>query len=173
MTTKQEMVGKVYGLWKVLSLDLVTKARSNREYPNVNCVCRCGTPRSVNAMTLKRGKSVSCGCHRAAVLSALRTTHGQSIHRGRHGNTKEYRAWVNIKTRCYNPAGTDYHIYGGIGVTMCREWRRSFDAFFAYLGRAPSPAHSVDRIDPYGNYEPGNVRWATAKEQANNKRAKV
>jgi hypothetical protein len=72
-------------------------------------------------------------------------------------------------TRCENPNNRDWKLYGGRGVKVCESWRVSFEAFFADMGN-PLTGLSLDRIDPYGNYEPGNCRWATAKEQRNNQR---
>ncbi len=73
-----------------------------------------------------------------------------------------------MKGRCSNPNNPDYRYYGARGITYCEEWE-SFEEFFADMGHRP-PGTSLDRIDPNGNYEPGNCRWATAKQQANNKR---
>ncbi len=83
---------------------------------------------------------------------------------------KEKRAWVGMQQRCYNPNSKAYKSYGGKGVTVCQRWRNSFADFLADMGAAPSSDHSVDRIDPAGNYEPGNVRWATVDVQWGNTR---
>ena len=92
--------------------------------------------------------------------------------RERHGmdRTPEHCAWVSMKQRCTNPKKREYEHYGGRGIKVCDEWMRSFLAFFAYVGPRPSAKHSLDRIDVNGNYEPGNVRWATQQEQADNTR---
>src|SRR4051812_27100935 len=79
--------------------------------------------------------------------------------------SKEYRAWANMLTRCYNPKYVNFHRYGGRGVRVCERWRLSFDAFLADVGPATSPQHTLDRFpDRSGHYEPGNVRWATKQE---------
>ena len=85
-------------------------------------------------------------------------------------NTPEYRTWAGMKNRCLNPNNPRYKSYGGRGISVCSEWIESFSAFLSHVGLKPSPLHSIDRINNDGNYEPGNVRWATAKEQARNTR---
>lgn len=85
----------------------------------------------------------------------------------------EYKCWLNIKLRCRNPKIKQYDKYGGRGIDICEEWFNSFKSFFDHIGKRPSRKHSVDRINNDGNYEPGNVRWATVKEQANNRSSNV
>ena len=84
--------------------------------------------------------------------------------------TKEYRAWVEMKRRCYNSNRPNYKLYGARGITVCDRWRNSFSLFLTDMGFAPSKLHTLDRIDTNGHYEPSNVRWATAQEQSNNTR---
>lgn len=94
----------------------------------------------------------------------------------RHGGAKnghetgEYKVWAGIKRRCFNANDSSFENYGGRGITMNPTWRISFAAFLRDVGERPSSRHSLDRINPNGNYEPGNVRWATPKEQQNNRR---
>lgn len=80
----------------------------------------------------------------------------------------EYRAWINMKSRCNTPSSTGFERYGGRGIAVCPEWDASFEAFYADLGPRPAPGYTVDRIDSNGNYEPGNCRWATRKMQSRN-----
>lgn len=83
--------------------------------------------------------------------------------------TTEYVIWQHMRYRCHNPKNYSYKWYGGRGVVVCDEWRYSFNSFLNCVGKRPTKKHSLDRINHNGNYEPGNVRWATSKQQANNK----
>ena len=75
-----------------------------------------------------------------------------------------------MKNRCLNPKYEQPQYYKDLGVTVCQSWIESFPAFYAYMGDKPTPSHSIDRIDPHGDYEPGNCRWATPLEQRHNRR---
>ena len=99
--------------------------------------------------------------------------HGDPLTLGyqkKHGMRKspEYVVWVNMKARCYNDSFVGYHNYGGRGISVCDRWRNNFSAFFEDMGRKPEWA-SLDRVDPNGNYEPGNCRWADGVTQGNNR----
>jgi len=93
--------------------------------------------------------------------------HGEgSVYR----RSKEHTAWVSMRHRCNDPMAREYRLYGGRGIKVCERWMESFDNFLSDMGRAPGKMHSVDRKNVDGNYEPTNCRWATPKQQANNKR---
>jgi hypothetical protein len=124
------------------------------------CFCDCGTAKVVRSDGLTGGDNVSCGCKKIEQL----TLHGGT-------GTPEHKAWSNMIERCYTPSHQDYERYGARSISVCDEWRQSFSAFLAHVGKRPSPLHSLDRINNDGNYIHGNVRWATKKEQANNRRA--
>jgi hypothetical protein len=89
-----------------------------------------------------------------------------------HGDkgSPEWIAWQSMKARCYQPRSISFKNYGARGITVCDRWVHSYENFLADMGRRPSVSHSLDRIDPNGNYEPGNCRWATTAQQAVNKR---
>jgi hypothetical protein len=90
-------------------------------------------------------------------------THGQT-------HTKEYKAWINMKLRCSTPSAKGYEHYGGRGISVCYRWESSFEAFIADVGFAPSNQHSIDRINPNGDYTPENCKWSTKAEQSRNTR---
>ena len=84
--------------------------------------------------------------------------------------TPEYATWERMKARCYMPNHNSYKNYGGRGIVVCDAWRNSFASFLSDMGKRPSENHSLDRINNDGNYEPGNCKWSTAKDQARNRR---
>lgn len=95
--------------------------------------------------------------------------HPMYEHGGRVGKgTKEWFAWARMIARCKYPCVERYARYGGRGIKVCEQWAESFPQFLQDVGEAPSPEHQLDRIDNDGNYEPGNVRWATRSENVRN-----
>lgn len=128
--------------------------------------CDCGTVKVIDFGCVRDGVVGSCGCIKRAVVIARSTRHGRV-------GTPEHNTWLGMKERCNNPNAHNYRWYGAKGVTVCARWNDSFEAFFADMGSKPTPLHSLDRINPFGNYEPSNCRWATKKEQSANQRGKV
>lgn len=133
--------------------------------------CVCGTVKQVHRAVLLSGHTQSCGCLKKDIERQRNRKHGQSP---RGAVTTEYRAWRNMLTRCYNVNNTRYKDYGGRGIGVFSEWQGpdGFQKWYAYMGERPGPDYSIDRFpDNNGNYEPGNVRWATTEEQQGNTRA--
>lgn len=131
-----------------------------------NCTCECGTKTQVRAGELRSRHVQSCGClqrEAAARSCSARSTHGM---RG----TRIYTIWRAMIQRCECPSQIGFHRYGGRGISVCPEWRGSFQAFVEWaMANGYDAALSIDRINSNGFYEPGNCRWATAKQQANNR----
>lgn len=151
-----DLTGMKFGEWSVVSLH----GKTRRGAYMWNCQCNCGGRSVVEGMSLKRGQSTMC---RSCSNKITATRHGMTM-------TKEYKAWLAMRQRCYYPKTNGYHNYGGRGITVCGKWMHSFEAFLHDVGMAPSSSHSMDRIDVNGNYEPSNCRWASVEEQNANKR---
>lgn len=137
-----DLTGQVFG--KLTAIE-----RVNKKWV---CLCVCGRSRALTASALRAKQATSCkDCRKKSY-------------------TKEYKIWRGIINRCENKNQASYKYYGALGVSVCERWRNSFDDFMADMGPRPSNRHSVDRFpNMTGNYEPGNVRWATYKQQAGNK----
>lgn len=159
--SKQPIVaGNRYGTWIAIAPSDVRK--SGHAY--WECRCDCGTQRPVAALHLRSGKSSNCGCLKASRFAKMATKHGQT-------GTRTHRIWQLMKSRCSNSNLPDYKHYGGRGIKVCERWQ-TFENFLSDMGEAPAGL-SIDRIKNDKGYEPGNCRWATAKQQANNLRRNV
>lgn len=161
MRQPENLQGLRFGRLTVIGLNGSRRGSSGRL--ETLCVCDCGKEHVTTAGNLKSGSVQSCGCLQRENGDRSRT-HGLSA-------TSLYHIWQGMNQRCHNPQAKDFPRYGGRGIAVCAEWRNSFEVFAIAVGPRPTVSHSLDRFpDNNGNYEPGNVRWATQDQQMSNTR---
>lgn len=158
-TPTRDLTDEQFGCWTVLAPSTKTD-KKGRRYWHIRCR-DCGRESHRRYDGLLAGTEISCRCKRTAPIK-----HG---HSRREGQSKEFMAWMGMKARCEGSYLPCFPNYGGRGITVYEPWLTRFDLFLAEVGPAPSPEHSIDRIDVNRGYEPGNIRWATQKEQCRNK----
>lgn len=155
----EDITGQRFGRLIALSLDAERTASNNARWL---CRCDCGVEKVLPAYRLKNGRTTSCGCFRDEHMKARATTHGMS-------RTPTWNSWDSMIRRCTCPSFSAYPAYGGAGVTVCARWLESFENFLADMGVRPKGT-TLDRFpDHAGDYKPGNCRWATPKEQSDNR----
>lgn len=166
-----DLTGQKFGRLTVLRKD---SKPHPRHLVSWICLCDCGSECSILGTRMLRGFTKSCGCYRKQHSSELRK---KNPIKSRHGHARAgrisptYKSWYAMIQRCENPKNVRFARYGARGIVVCAAWS-SFDQFLQDMGERPE-GKTLDRINPDGNYEPANCRWATPKEQANNKSRKA
>ena len=163
--------GSKFNMWTVIKeVEGIPEGKKIR--PAVLVKCDCGNEAIKKYRYVKEGYTKSCGCLKIKLFRERSYKHGDA-----HRNKKKYylyNIWGGIKKRCFNENSWAYEYYGGRGITMFPEWIDNYIKFKEWIikniGERPTKTHSLDRIDNDGNYEPGNLRCATKKQQTDNRR---
>lgn len=163
--TFMSLLGEKYGDLEVVSGGDVPDLGKPRLW---GCLCSCGSRTVVRQSNLRSGHTTSCGCKKIKVGKVVNLIHGKAAG---PSVDKALTALYSARRRCHTPTNPKYPDYGGRGISVCEEWRTNPKSFLEHIGPRPD-GFSLDRIDVNGNYEPGNVRWADAKQQAENRRAR-
>lgn len=153
------LVGRRFG-----RLIVIRRHRDGERHTKWLCRCDCGKKKIVASDKLLNGETKSCRCLFSEMLGKRSLKHGNTINRK---PTREYEAWANAKTRCYNPRNEKYKNYGKRGIKMCSRWKDSFANFIKDMGKCPE-GKTLDRKNVNGDYEPLNCQWSTREEQMNN-----
>lgn len=160
-----DLVGSKFGRLSVIERNGSSKGKEALW----KCKCDCGGTAIVSTNDLRRGHTKSCGCLQIERTMKISTKHGMS-------KDNLFFSWNMMKSRCFRKSDKHFNDYGNRGITVCDEWKNSFQAFYDYVSQLQhfgEEGYSLDRINNDGNYEPGNVKWSTMTEQCRNRRNNI
>lgn len=161
MARRIDLTGRTFGRWTVIQYEGINKAGSCLWL----CKCECGNTKVVDGAELRRGNSKSCGCLNRELARERLYRHGAS-------KDRIYAEWARMKRRCEGRTAYTKQHYTDRGINVCDQWANNFQAFYDHVSELPKygeTGYSLDRISNDRGYEPGNVRWASPVEQANNR----
>ncbi len=161
---RRDLTGKTFGRWKVLGVS----AHDSDKWVSQ---CLCGKMGLVSQASLERGLSRSCGCARNALYKMVKGTIVKTPENPlfeRRDRNPVFLAWRRMKSKCYDPRHSSYHVYGGLGVRVHQAWKDNFEEFASHVGPRPEKGYTIQRIDNTLGFVPGNVRWAPGKQHPDN-----
>lgn len=164
MSKRLNLIGKTFGR---LTVTEFVGVKNYKTY--WKCLCTCGNTTILAGSTLTSTHTISCGCRK-------KETEQENCFKVKHGKkgTRIYHTWRDMKDRCLNPNRNGFENYGGRGITVCEEWKNSFETFYEWaMSSGYRDNLTIERIDVNGNYCPENCTWATKQEQSMNKRNTV
>lgn len=162
-TYATDYIGQRFGRLTIIDI-FYEKNKHSKNVSFAKTKCDCGTESTKRFNALSKGSTKSCGCYNLECLSKNKLMHGLS-------HSRTYRIWRHMRNRCHLKSHPRYKEWGGKGITVCDEWRHSFENFFKDMGEAKGSL-SIDRIDNQKGYFKENCRWATIGQQARNKSKK-